>query len=138
LAKFEGDAVFHRAKFQGVGLVRRDDEFLGLGPGFKGAIFQGAAWFAEAIFTSSKGVEGVAGAIVLHLDDPNLNKRRVWPDGCTVHPDPTDPSRGTVVRAERAEEPGQPVPHGTRPADDEPWTWLNGISESSDPNGSGS
>jgi uncharacterized protein YjbI with pentapeptide repeats len=108
LAKFEGHTDFHGAKFQGVGLVPRD-EYSGLRPGFKGATFQGAAWFAEAIFTSSKGIDGVAGAIVLHLDDPDLNKRRVWPDGCTVRPDPADPSRGRVVRP-GAEEPVQDIP----------------------------
>jgi hypothetical protein len=35
-------------------------------------------------------------AQVLHLD--GLDMHRVWPDGWTVHPDPTDPSRGTLVK----------------------------------------
>jgi len=39
---------------------------------------------------------------VLHHDDPDLNKRGVWPDEFTVRPDPTKPTRGTLVRAEQA------------------------------------
>jgi hypothetical protein len=33
---------------------------------------------------------------VLHFD--RLDTYQVWPDGWTVRPDPTDPSRGTLVK----------------------------------------
>jgi hypothetical protein len=48
-----------------------------------------------------------AEAQVLHFDRDRL---RMWPDGWIVLPDPTDPSRGTLVRAEQAEEPEPAVP----------------------------
>jgi hypothetical protein len=62
--------------------------------------FQGDAQFGQTTFTGGNGIRGVAGAQVLRLDDPDLNKRRVWPDGFTVRPDPADPTRGTLVPAE--------------------------------------
>jgi hypothetical protein len=56
---------------------------------------------------------------VLHLDDPELNSRRVWPDGYTIDPDSADPTRGTLVRAEQVERPepaGPPPSTGSRRA----------------------
>jgi hypothetical protein len=107
-ATFRGDARFGEATFQGYA-------------GFNGATFESDAWFGEvafqgdarfngATFAGDNSARGVAGAHVLHLDDPDLNKRRVWPDGCTIRPDPADPSRGTLVLAEQAEEPEPAVP----------------------------
>jgi uncharacterized protein YjbI with pentapeptide repeats len=103
---FEYDAEFVRAAFQG------DTEFVG-------ADFEGDARFDGATFTSDNGGKGVAGAQVLYLDDPDLNKndRRVWPDGYTVRPDPADPTRGTVIYAGQAEEPEPAVPPPDRPTD---------------------
>jgi hypothetical protein len=54
---------------------------------FNGATFQGATSFDEAH--------------VLRLDDDLATAIRWWPDGWTVHPDPTDPSRGTLVSADQ-------------------------------------
>jgi hypothetical protein len=77
---------------------------------FHGATFHGDAWFNEATFTRDNRGEGVAGAHVLRLDDSDLNKRRVWPNGFTVRPDTADPTRGTLVRAEQVEEPAPAIP----------------------------
>ena len=93
---FAGEAWFGAATFKGV-------------VSFDGATFQGRAWFGEATFTGDTGL-GVAGAEVLHVDDPDINNDRVWPNGCTVRPDPANPSRGTLVRAEHGQEPEQAVP----------------------------
>jgi uncharacterized protein YjbI with pentapeptide repeats len=76
-----GDAAFNEATFQG-------------GIGFDRATFQGRAVFDEVQ--------------VLHLDNPDL--KRVWPNGYSIRPDPADPTRGTLVRAEKAEEPEPAVP----------------------------
>jgi uncharacterized protein YjbI with pentapeptide repeats len=96
-AIFQRDILFRNAIFQGTVL-------------FSKATFEGAADFAQATFTSGNEGRGVIGAHVLHLDDPDLNRRRVWPDGCTVHPDPADPTRGTLIPAEDAKEPEPAVP----------------------------
>jgi hypothetical protein len=52
----------------------------------------------------------VAGALVLHVDNPDLNNSRVWPDGYTVRPDWKDPTRGRLVRGGQTEEPQPAVP----------------------------
>jgi hypothetical protein len=101
---FQGDAWFDEATFQ-------KDAW------FDEATFQGNARFSEATFAGNNGAEGVAGAQVLHLNDPELNKHRVWPDGCTVHPDPADPTRGTLVREEQEEESDPAVSPSDRPTD---------------------
>jgi hypothetical protein len=105
-AAFQGDAWFGGATFQGTA-------------SFEGATFEGPATFAGATFESGNGGMGVAGATVLHLDDPDLNgsDHRVWPDGYTVRPDPADPTRGTLVHGGQAEEPEPPVSPPDRPAD---------------------
>jgi hypothetical protein len=72
-ATFQGDARFDGSTFQDLA-------------GFGGATFQGDA--------------GFGGAHVLHFDNPDRSRR--WPDGWTARPDPTDPSRGTLVPAEDA------------------------------------
>jgi uncharacterized protein YjbI with pentapeptide repeats len=96
-ATFQGDTGFEKATFQdNSGFAKTT--FQG-DTWFEKATFRGRAWFDGATFAS---VEGVFGARVLHLDDPDLNKRRVWPDGFTVHPDPGDPTRGTLIPAEQA------------------------------------
>jgi hypothetical protein len=86
---------------------------------FDGATFQGDAAFGGATFTSGNGGMGVAGATVLHLDDPDLNgsDHRVWPDGYTVRPDPADPTRGSLVHEGQAEEPEPTALPSDRPAD---------------------
>ena len=117
-ASFQGDAVFAKAAFQrGRGFLWTTFQ---RGASFEEVAFQGAAKFDGATFGSDTGVEGVAGAQVLHLDDPDLNTdlRRVWPNGCTVRPDPADPSRGTLVYAEHVEEPETTIPSSEPPADE--------------------
>jgi hypothetical protein len=52
---------------------------------------------------ASSGTSELSGANVLHLDRPSLNELRSWPPAWTVHPDPADPSRGTLESV--AEEP---------------------------------
>jgi hypothetical protein len=99
-ATFQGGAGFDRATFQG-------------GAEFDGATFQDDAVFTEATFQGGVGFDG---AQVLHLDDPDLNERRDWPDGCTVRPDPADPTRGTLVGAEQVEGPEPAVPLSDGPA----------------------
>jgi hypothetical protein len=74
---------------------------------FDGAAFQDGALFAGATFQGGALFDG---AQVLHLDNPRLNNVRVWPVGYTVRPDPADPTRGTLVHAEQAEEPEPAVP----------------------------
>jgi hypothetical protein len=71
------------------------------------ATFQGETGFDKAIFEGDAGFDG---AQVLHLDYPRLNNVRVWPVGYTVRPDPADPTRGTLVHSEQAEEPEPAVP----------------------------
>jgi hypothetical protein len=81
-ATFQGSAAFVGATFQG-------------GAAFDKATFQGDAGFDKATFQGNAGFDK---AQVLHLDGHALATHRVWPDGWTVHPDPTDPSRGTLVK----------------------------------------
>jgi hypothetical protein len=118
-ASFQGDAWFHEATFQGYAVFygatfKGDAQFpratLQGDVVFETATFQRDAQFTNATFTSEKGVEGVVGAQVLLLDNPDLNKSRVWPYGCTVRPDPADPTRGTLVLAEQVEEPEPAIP----------------------------
>ena len=67
---------------------------------FGGAIFRGRAWFDRAQ--------------VLHLDNPNLDHSRAWPDGWTIRPDPADLTRGTLARTNQAEgAPGRRSPRRT-------------------------
>jgi uncharacterized protein YjbI with pentapeptide repeats len=112
-ATFRSRAVFDGATFQG------GASFTGAtfrATGFDEATFQGDAWFGDATFRDDAWFGKATfqrramfrGAHVLHLDNPNV--RRVWPDGWTVRPDPTDPSRGTLVRSEYAKEPKPAAP----------------------------
>jgi uncharacterized protein YjbI with pentapeptide repeats len=120
-ATFRGDADFAKATIQGAA-------------DFAGATIQGAARFAEASFQGAADFRratfqhhadfrratfpyhaNFAEAHVLHLDNPN--GFRVWPDGWTVLPEPTDPSRGTLVRAEPMKEPEPTAPRPTTPED---------------------
>jgi uncharacterized protein YjbI with pentapeptide repeats len=80
-ATFQGTTRFHKATFQGAAQ-------------FNGATIHGTAWFSEAK--------------VLHLDDVP-DRDRVWPEGWTVRPAPADPSRGTLARTERTDEPQSAV-----------------------------
>jgi hypothetical protein len=72
--------------------------------GFEEATFQGDARFEEATFqgdarfggTTFQGDARFDTAHVELLD--SLASRWVWPDGWTVDPDPTDPSRGMLVK----------------------------------------
>lgn len=100
-AIFQSDARLPEVTFQGA-------------VEFHLATFHGAARFNDATFTSGNRDEGVAGAHVLHLDDSDPRKRRVWPNGFTVRPDTADPTRGTLVRTEVEEpEPAVPPPDPT-------------------------
>jgi len=94
-ATFVGDAWFLKATFQG------DAEF-------DEATFQGDARFDEATFQGDASFA----AKVLHSN--SHDRHSVWPNGWAVLPDPTDPSRGTLVRAEHAKEPEPAAP----PSDD--------------------
>jgi Pentapeptide repeats (9 copies) len=124
-AAFQGDTWFSGAAFQGD--VWFDDAAFQRNAWFKGVAFQGNAGFTEATFQRDADFdkatfpEGwgpqLAGAYVLHLDDPDYDERRLWPDGLTVRPDPADPTRGTLVRSEQVEEPESAVPPSDRPAD---------------------
>jgi Pentapeptide repeats (9 copies) len=92
-ATFQGDAWFMAATFHGAAW-------------FDGATFHGGTLFSEATFHGAAGFDKATfhddarfgEALALSFDDPNMD--RVWPDGWTVHPDPTDPSRGTLVFSE--------------------------------------
>ena len=106
-ATFQGRVAFHGATFQGYarfGGVTFQDIVV-----FDGATFQGRAWFRGATFIGGNMGMGFAGARVLHVDNPDLNEHRVWPDGWTLRPDPARPSHGTLVRAEQAEQPDPAV-----------------------------
>jgi Pentapeptide repeats (9 copies) len=92
-ATFSGDTWFKEATFKG-------------NTGFNEATFQSNAWFDKATFQGNTGFDR---AHVLHFDD-DLGRGRVWPDGWAVRPDPTDPSRGTLVRAEDEKERKPTVP----------------------------
>ena len=105
-ATFQGDAGFGRATFRGnagfTGATFQGDARFG------GATFRGDATFGEATFQGDarfhratfQGYAEFAEVHVLHVDDPNINKRRVWPDEWAIRPDPADPTRGTLIRAE--------------------------------------
>jgi hypothetical protein len=113
-ATFRDAAFFNDATFQRMALFNsatfQDTAF------FLGATFQGTAWFDDATFQgtvrfddeSFQGTAGFERAHVVALD--GLDRDRVWPDGWTVRPDPADPTRGTLVRAEHAKEPEPAVP----------------------------
>jgi Pentapeptide repeats (9 copies) len=76
------------------------------GAWFQLATFTGDAVFDEATFTAQVWFQRAAltgdaqyrEAKVLHLDDRLLKEQRSWLPGWTVRPDPTDPTRGTLVR----------------------------------------
>ena len=87
-------ATFHKAIFEGVAAL-------------SGATFQRGVLISGATFQGGALFDG---AQVLHLDYPRLNNVRVWPVGYTVRPDPADPTRGTLVHSEQAEEPEPAVP----------------------------
>jgi uncharacterized protein YjbI with pentapeptide repeats len=103
LATFHGNAWFGEAIFRGKALFT-EVTFQG-DAGFQKATFQGDVGFHKATLQGDAGFDR---AHVLHLD--NFDRRRMWPDGWTVLPDPTDPTRGTLVRAEDANEPEPAVP----------------------------
>ena len=108
---FEGDAWFGKVTFEGEAwfpTTFRGDAW------FPEATFQRAAWFGEATFHRASAF---GGAHVLHID--YRDRHGMWPDGWTVLPDPTDPGRGTLVRAEQTEEPEPAAPHRIRPGDNE-------------------
>jgi uncharacterized protein YjbI with pentapeptide repeats len=93
-ATFHGNARFERATF------RYDAQF-------DGATFEGAADFNGATF---EGAAAFAEAEVLHLDDPDPNQRRRWPQGYIVRADPADPIRGTLIHVEQTGEQERAVP----------------------------
>jgi Pentapeptide repeats (9 copies) len=108
---FQGEAGFDQATFQGAA-------------GFNQATFQSAAWFNRATFQvpwgeialpgqlpRAQSPDPFYGARVLHLDDPDLDELREWPDGFTIRRDEVDPTRGTLVPAQQVEEPraGRPL-----------------------------
>jgi Pentapeptide repeats (9 copies) len=103
-ATFSGDAWFGGATFSG-GTWFDGATFSG-DAGFGGATFSGETWFGGATFSGDAGFGGATFSSdpgfdqvqVLHVDDPNLNEIRRWPDGWTVCPDADDPTRGTLVR----------------------------------------
>jgi uncharacterized protein YjbI with pentapeptide repeats len=120
--RFEGDAEFVGTRF--VVKASFDQATFQEWAGFEGTRFQGIASFSEATFQGHANFDrarfhGFAwfngatfldtvrflGAQVLHFDDEEVNERREWPDGYTVRPDPADPTRGTLVRAEQTQEP---------------------------------
>jgi hypothetical protein len=109
-ATFEGNAWFDKATFEGpawfTGTTFQNTAW------FDKATFEGNAWFRKATF---QGLARFTGAHVLYFDDPDRD--RVWPDGWIVRQIPTDSIRGTLVRAEQAEEPEPAVPHRTKLAD---------------------
>jgi hypothetical protein len=107
-ADFQGDVWFDGADFQGSAWFTEADFQNAVW--FEEAIFHGSAWFLVATFQSPGEAEGIAGARVLRLNDPDPYLRRLWPDGYTVRPDPADPTRGTLVNVQHAEEPEPAVP----------------------------
>jgi uncharacterized protein YjbI with pentapeptide repeats len=118
-AAFQGDTQFNKATFQRTAQFGNADFQSAVL--FHGANFQGYTWFDEAAFQDIVGFgratfQGAASfrrAQVLQLND--FDRRRVWPDGWTVRPDPADPSRGMLVPAEHAKEPEPAVPPSDPP-----------------------
>jgi hypothetical protein len=140
-ASFQGTAVFGPASFQGTagfdgatfrgpvwfsGATFKEDAQFGDATfqelaGFSGATFHGWAGFAGATFHGAAGFNEVSFRVPPEFGRTkvlDLNKQRVWPDGYTVLPDPADPTRGTLIRANQAEEPEPATPPLDRPADD--------------------
>jgi hypothetical protein len=64
---------------------------------FKRAVFERVARFDGATVEGNVSFDEVQ---VLNLDDADLNKRRMWPDGYAVRPDRAGPTRGILVRVE--------------------------------------
>jgi hypothetical protein len=93
-ARFQGDADFNRATFRA-------------SIHFNKASFHGPARFGKVRFQDFASFEG---AQVLHLDDRQLEKLRVWPDRHTIRPDPAHSTCGTLVRAKKPEEVEPAVP----------------------------
>jgi Pentapeptide repeats (9 copies) len=82
-----------------------DTTFIRAAP-FGGATFTRDAWFATTTFPGGPSLDDIR---VLNLDDPDLNntgyyKRRVWPWGWALQPDPDKPTEGRLVRTKNAEE----------------------------------
>ena len=114
-ATFRGAAEFDAATFRGAawfGEVTLQDPARFRAATFRGdarlrgATFRGDARFSGATFRGDARFSGAH--VLLHFDNRDI--RRVWPDGWIVRPDPTDPSRGTLVRAEDAKEPEPAAP----------------------------
>jgi hypothetical protein len=130
-ATFVGQAWFYGTTFTGE--ARFDGATFTEEANFGQATFTGEASFIATIFndradfslatfggranflaTNFHGEATFTGVRVLHLDDSDLRipgLDNVWPDGLTVRPNPTDPTRGTLVR----EDPG---PNESSPAED--------------------
>jgi Pentapeptide repeats (9 copies) len=98
---FHGEADFHEAAFSGFVT-------------FYGVTFRGGVTFDHAVVDvhqlTTLDTAGVTGSRVAHVGDLIFNHFWEWPDGWTVRPDPTDPSRGTLVPAEDANQPEPTVP----------------------------
>jgi hypothetical protein len=115
---FGGDVIFDKTHFQGGAWFTEADFQSHVG--FDEATFHDSAWFLMATFKSTADAEdadgltglteGVAGAHVLRLNVRHPSLLRLWPDGYTVRPDPADPTRGTLIQKEQAEEPEQAIP----------------------------
>jgi Pentapeptide repeats (9 copies) len=90
-ATFQGDATFVAAAF--LGNAEFDGATFQATTAFSGATFQATTGFRRATFQVTTWFDN---AQVLRLDV--FDKYQVWPEGWTVHPDPTDPSRGTLVK----------------------------------------
>jgi hypothetical protein len=108
-ATFSRDATFDGAKFNGRILFT--------------STFADEAWFGGT--TSDDADFGMSW--VLRLKDPDLKWKRVWPEGRTVHPDPDDPDRGSLVRAGHEED--LPPGHSREPSPPSPDVELRSRSE---------
>jgi uncharacterized protein YjbI with pentapeptide repeats len=132
---FEGDASFEKVTFEGdamfdstifyehASFLKVDFQgvagFITAGFGdvwFDTAVFHGAVGFRNARFGTS-GIDRVSGARVQHLDDSDLNQRRVWPDGWTVQPDLVDPTRGRLERRRSAQDSEPALPASSTGSD---------------------
>ncbi|MGW0150834.1 pentapeptide repeat-containing protein [Streptomyces sp. NPDC003333] len=90
-AIFNGEARFDKATFSGEAR-------------FDMATFSREVSFYKATFSGDTS-SAFSQARVLYLDDPGLKMRRFWPDGWTVRPNGDDPTRGTLIREEQADQP---------------------------------
>jgi uncharacterized protein YjbI with pentapeptide repeats len=113
-ATFQDYAWFTKATFQrttGFNEATFQDH-----AGFISATFQGYTEFTKATFQGTARFDSATFKGTARFDEAMVEGQayRVWPDGWTVRPDPTDPSRSTLVPAERAREPEPAVPRPTR------------------------